>query len=52
MTADLVEAKGERQKAQYYTGSEFMKEKYKETAQIFLNKTVLQYIEKINNLLK
>ena len=50
MAADLVEAKGHRQKAQYYTGSEFMKEKYRETAGDFLKNTVLPYLEKIKNL--
>ena len=52
MAADLVEAKNQRQRAQYYTGSEFMKEKYKQEAEIFLNKTVSVYIEKINSMLK
>ena len=32
IAADLTEARNKRQKAQYYTGSEFMKEKYKEEA--------------------
>ena len=48
---DLAEAKKERVKAQYYTGTEFMKTKYKENAEDFLNKTVLFYIEKILRLL-
>jgi len=52
IAADLTEARNKRQKAQYYTGSEFMKEKYKQEAEIFLNKTVSVYIEKINSMLK
>ena len=48
---DLAEAKEERMKAQYYTGTEFMKEKYKEEANIFLTKTVYSYIEKIKKLM-
>lgn len=49
---DLAEAKEERMKAQYYTGTEFMKEKYKEEANTFLTKTVTQYIEKIKKLME
>lgn len=52
MAADLVEARNQRQRAKYYTGSEFMKEKYKQEAEIFLNETVSLYIEKINSILK
>ncbi len=52
MAADLMEAKDQRQKAQYYAGSEFMKEKYKEESQIFLNNTVLPYLTKINYLIR
>ena len=49
---DLAEAKEERMKAQYYTGTEFMKEKYKIEASAFLTKTVAQYIEKIKKLME
>lgn len=49
---DLAEAKEERMKVQYYTGTEFMKEKYKEEAKVFLNKTVMPYIEKIKGLMQ
>ncbi len=49
---DLAEAKEERMKVQYYTGSEFMKEKYKEEAENFLTKTVMPYIEKIKRLMQ
>ncbi len=48
---DLEEAKKERVKVQYYTGTEFMKTRYKENAENFLNKTVLFYIERILRLL-
>lgn len=49
---DLSRARKERTKAQYYTGTEFMKEKYKGKANSFLNNTVLPYINKIGELLK
>ena len=48
---DLAEAKKERVKTQYYTGTDFMKEQYKERANEFLKDTVLPYIEKIKGLL-
>ncbi|MEK6911047.1 MAG: hypothetical protein AABW82_04705 [Nanoarchaeota archaeon] len=48
MAADLFEAREERQKAQYYTGTKFMKEKYKERSSSFLKNTVEPYIEKVN----
>lgn len=49
---DLVEAKKERVKVQYYTGTEFMKEKYKEKAKDFLQNIVMPYIEKILRVIK
>lgn len=49
---DLAEARSERTKAQYYTGTAFMKEKYKEKARQFLEKIVLPYISKIKSLLE
>ena len=49
---DLTKAKKERTRAQYYTGTEFAKEKYKEKASDFLDKIVLPYLEKINNLME
>ena len=52
MASDLFEARGERQKAQYYTGTKFMKEKYKERALKFLNNTAEPYINKIKNLIE
>jgi len=48
---DLDEAKSERTKAQYYTGTVFMKEEYKKRAEDFLNNAVA-YINKIKDLLK
>jgi len=52
MAADLTEARDKRQKAQYYTGSQFMREKYKNEAEIFLNKTVIPYLNKIKLMIK
>ena len=49
---DLVEAKKERVKVQYYTGTEFMKEKYKEKARDFLQNIVIPYLGKILGLIK
>ena len=48
---DLAESKKERVKAQYYTGTKFMKEKYKEKAEEFISKIVQPYLEKIKKLL-
>ena len=47
---DLANAKTERTKAQYYTGTEFMHEKYKKDAKIFLEKTVIPFLERIKSL--
>src|SRR3989344_9014843 len=49
---DLAEAKKERVKTQYYTGTDFMKEQYQKKANEFLDKIVLPYLEKIRELLK
>ncbi|MEK6871913.1 MAG: hypothetical protein AABX16_03345 [Nanoarchaeota archaeon] len=46
---DLEEAKKERTKVQYYTGSAFLKEEYRKRARIFY-KDVLLYIHKIKEL--
>lgn len=51
MANDLAEAKEERVKAQYYTGSEFMKGKYKEKATQFLSEVVDSYLQKMRVLL-
>lgn len=48
---DLDEAKKERTKAQYYTGTAFMKEEYTKRADEFL-KNVIAYLNKIKELLK
>ena len=44
---DLAEAKTERVKTQYYTGTEFMKAEYQKRASAFLKETVEPYIGKI-----
>lgn len=49
---DLSEAKTERTKTQYYTGTEFMKEQYKKRSYEFLKNTVLPYLKKIKELLE
>ena len=49
---DLAEARDERVKAQYYTGTEFMHEEYLKRANGFYQNVVLQYLEKIKELLK
>lgn len=48
---DLDEAKKERVKVQYYTGSHFLKEKYKGKAKVFFNGVVEPFIDKIKKLL-
>ena len=47
----MAEAKKDRVKAQYYTGTAFMKERYKERAKEFLKEIVEPYLEKIKELL-
>jgi len=49
---DLYEAKKDRVKAQYYTGTEFMREEYLKRAKEFYDIVVLKYLEKIEELLK
>lgn|SRR3989338_1796174 len=44
---DLASARKERTKAQYYTGTKFMKERYAKEAKEFLSRTVIPFIEKI-----
>ena len=44
---DLVNARDKRTKAQYYTGTKFMKEKYQKEAREFIDNTVILYINKI-----
>jgi len=52
MANDLAEARKERTRAQYYTGTEFMKEKYKEKAENFLNDVVIPYLNEMNKILR
>ena len=49
---DLAEAKDERVKVQYYTGTEFMHEEYLKRAKEFYETIVSKYLEKIKELLK
>lgn len=49
---DLAEAKKERVKVQYYTGTEFMKEQYKKRAEEFQKTIVFPYLNKIKEILK
>lgn len=50
MMDDLAIAKSKRTKAQYYTGTKFMKEKYKEEARDFILKTVMPFINKLKEI--
>jgi len=50
MMNDLVDAKEKRINAQYYTGTKFMKDKYRKEAKDFLFKIVYPFIEKIRGL--
>ena len=49
---DLAEAKKERVKTQYFTGTAFMKEAYRKRAHAFLAQTVEPYLRKIRALLE
>ena len=48
---DLAEAKKERVKTQYFTGTDYMKEEYRKKSDEFLKNIVEPYIEKIRSLL-
>jgi hypothetical protein len=50
MANDLSRARRERTKAQYYTGTEFMKQKQREKAKDFLNSVVIPYITKLKEI--
>ncbi len=52
MANDLAEAKQERIKAQYYTSSDFMKEKYKKKAAVFVKEIVSTYLNKLIDIMK
>lgn len=47
---DLASARTQRTEAQYYTGTKFMKEKYQKEAAVFLERTVIPFIERIKTL--
>ncbi len=51
LSNDLDEARRERVKVQYYTGTKFMDAEYKKKAAEFQNDVILPYIEKIKGLL-
>ena len=48
---DLAEGKTERTKAQYYTGTAFMRERFQNISDEFLIKNVIPYLDKIKKLL-
>ncbi len=48
---DLSEAKRQRTKAQYYTGSKFMHEHFSKISEEFLSSIVILYINRIEKLL-
>ncbi|HIG93578.1 TPA: hypothetical protein HA242_04345 [Candidatus Woesearchaeota archaeon] len=52
MANDLAEAKKERVKSQYYTGSAYMKQEYKQRAAVFLHEIVEPFLHKINQLME
>lgn len=52
LAQDLNEAKKERVKVQYYTGTHFMKSEYEKRAAEFLESVVMKYIERIKELMK
>lgn len=49
---DLAEAKKERVKSQYYTGSEYLQQEYQKRAKLFLTELVKPYLLKMNLLLQ
>ncbi|MBI3190394.1 hypothetical protein HYZ41_01680 [archaeon] len=48
---DLAEAKKQRTKAQYYTGTAFMKERFQKMSEEFLFETVNPYMKRIRKIL-
>lgn len=48
---DLAEAKTERVKTQYYTGSEYLEKEYQKRAKSFLNEVIEPFLLKIKQLL-
>ena len=51
LASDLNEARKERTKTQYYTGSQYMKAEFEKRAKNFIKSVVEPYIEKIQQLL-
>ncbi|MBI2676029.1 MAG: hypothetical protein HYX24_06230 [Candidatus Aenigmarchaeota archaeon] len=49
---DLAEAKRQRTRAQYYTGTEYMKEHFGKMSEEFLAATVNPYVQRIRKLLE
>lgn len=49
---DLEMARRERVKVQYYTGTPYLKQVYRERAKEFLTKVVMKFIEKMEKLIK
>lgn len=49
---DLAEAKKDRVKVQYYTGTPFMREEYSRRAKLFYDSIVLVYLDKMRGLLE
>ncbi len=49
---DLAEAKKERVKSQYYTGTQYLTQEYQQRANLFLKELVEPYLLKINMLLE
>ena len=47
---DLVQAKNERVKAQYYTGTDFMRAEYRKKSKEFLHDVVTPYLKKMKML--
>ncbi len=52
LASDLDEARRERVKVQYYTGTEFLRREYLKRAQEFYDSVVLEYLERLGGLVK
>ncbi|MBI5347466.1 MAG: hypothetical protein HZB66_02555 [Candidatus Aenigmarchaeota archaeon] len=52
MANDLADAREERTKAQYYTGTAFMRERFQKISEEFLLETVIPYLERIRKLME
>lgn len=51
LATDLNEAKRERAKTQYYTGSNYMKEEFRKKSKKFILEIVIPYLEKMKKLI-